>query len=84
MPTSDDSDDPADVGTRREADSHAHVRFFKLMEVAYNCANHDHYDFAARVAALAVDYYDSVDIEGARVMWEQSKDDSRRRGGDGS
>lgn len=44
-----------------DADRHAHVRFFKLLEVAYNCARNGHYDRAAGVAEQAVAHYDEVD-----------------------
>lgn len=46
-----------------DADTHAHIRFFKLLEVAYNSAQNGHYEEAAQVARTASDYYDGVDVE---------------------
>ena len=34
------------------------IRFFKLVEVAYNCAQNEQYDAAAAVADVAADYHD--------------------------
>lgn len=48
-----------------ESDTHAHVRFFKLLEVAYNCARNGHYESAAQVAKCAYSYYQNVDVEGS-------------------
>lgn len=44
-------------------DTHAHTRFFKLLEVAYNSARNGHYEAAASVSQEAADYYERVDVE---------------------
>jgi len=44
-------------------DTHAHVRFFKLLEVSYNCAKNGEYESAAEIAQTAADYYDTTDVE---------------------
>lgn len=47
-----------------DEDRHAHVRFFKMLEVAYNCAKNDHYERAAALATQAAEHYDETDIDG--------------------
>jgi HEPN domain-containing protein len=46
-------------------DDHAHIRYFKLLEVAYNCARNGHYDRAAAVSQQAVEHYKEIDIDAA-------------------
>jgi len=61
---SDSSD--ADFASYRPAeDEHAHVRFFKVLEVAYNSARNRQYGHAAEMAELAAAMYDDMadDIE---------------------
>jgi len=36
------------------------IRFFKLLEVAYNMSQDGHYAYAAAAADLASNYYDAV------------------------
>lgn len=45
---------------RREDDTHADIRVFKLFEVAYNCARNGYYDRAAAVAEQAVEHYEET------------------------
>jgi hypothetical protein len=44
-------------------DGHAHVRFYKLLEVAYNCANNGYYERAGQVAAEAAKHHDEVSTD---------------------
>lgn len=44
----------------KDGDTHAHVRYFKLLEVAYNCAQNGHYDRSRHVAEQAIQHYDEA------------------------
>jgi len=44
-------------------DTHAHVRYFKLLEVAYNLAHNGYYERSADVAEQATTHYGETDIE---------------------
>jgi len=39
-------------------DEHANVRFYKMLEVAYNCAKNGYYERASRIATEAAEHYD--------------------------
>jgi len=56
---SDSSD--ADFASYRPAeDEHAHVRFCKVLEVAYNSARNGRYGHAAMMAKIAAAMYDDM------------------------
>jgi len=44
-------------------DAHAHIRYFKLLEVAYNLAKNGYYERSAEIASHAMAHYDETDIE---------------------
>jgi len=44
-------------------DTHAHVRFFKLLEVAYNAAQNGYYERAFDTIEVAALHYQEADIE---------------------
>jgi len=43
-------------------DTHAHVRFFKLLEVAYNAAQNGYYERAFDAAEVAVLHYQETNV----------------------
>lgn len=47
-----------------ESDTHGHVRFFKMLEVAYNCARNGHYERARNMAREASAHYEEVNLDG--------------------
>jgi len=45
-----------------DEDEHAHVRYFKLIEVAYNCARYEHYATANLVLRAAQRHYEEAEV----------------------
>lgn len=61
MSEAEESPVPEDRSMRkREQDTHGEVRFFKLLEVAYNCARNGYYGRAAVLAEQACAHYEEV------------------------
>jgi len=44
-------------------DTHAHVRYFKMLETAYNAASNGYYERSADIARVAIEHYAEANIE---------------------
>jgi hypothetical protein len=58
--TEDDRPTPAD---RREQDTHGQIRYFKLLETAYNMAKNGYYARSVEAARLAVKHGGEVEFD---------------------